>query len=359
MSAPVTVAVVSWNTRELLRRCLRSLEPEVEVGRADVWVVDNGSSDGSRELVRDEFPTVTLIEPDRNLGFGPAVNVVARQTTSDWVAPANADIELGEGALERLLEVGNSDPAIGCVAPRLGVPDGTTQHSVYPFPGPVVALATHLAKPRVAPRLGDRYCLIGGWDPDRPREVDWPVGAFMIVRREAWDAVGGFDDSQWMFAEDLDLGWRLARAGWSRRYEPCARVRHFESAATGEAFGTGAHGQDDGGDLRLAATQEGTSIHAGDRGDRHRGDGPAARGGRPVRGLGAGSLRPSAGPGALLGRHPPPGTPLGRARRDQTAAAAQVAQQLPHQRSLEPGGRRKRRRHVERELAERHRQLLR
>lgn len=237
MSAPVTVAVVSWNTRELLRRCLRSLEPEVEVGRADVWVVDNGSSDGSRELVRDEFPTVTLIEPDRNLGFGPAVNVVARQTTSDWVAPANADIELGEGALERLLEVGNSDPAIGCVAPRLELPDGTTQHSVYPFPGPVVALATHLAKPRVAPRLADRYCLIGGWDPDRPREVDWPVGAFMIVRREAWDAVGGFDDSQWMFAEDLDLGWRLARAGWSRRYEPCARVRHFESAATGEAFG--------------------------------------------------------------------------------------------------------------------------
>jgi GT2 family glycosyltransferase len=237
MSAAVTVAVVSWNTRELLRGCLRSFEREAEAGRVDVWVVDNGSTDGSRELVRDDFPWVTLLEPDENLGFGPAVNVVARRTQSDWVAPANADIELQPEALETLVRVGSSDPRIGCVAPRLELPDGSAQHSVYRFPGPVVALATHLGLPRIAPRLADRFCLLGGWDPDRRREVDWPLGAFLIVRREAWDAVGGFDDSQWMFAEDLDLGWRLARAGWTRLYEPRARVRHFESAATGAAFG--------------------------------------------------------------------------------------------------------------------------
>jgi GT2 family glycosyltransferase len=226
--------VVSWNTRELLRDCLRSFEPEVEAGRADVWVVDNGSSDGSRELVRDEFPAITLLKPERNLGFGPAVNLVASRTASEWIAPSNADVALEPGALELLLNTGRSDPRTGCVAPRLLLPDGSTQHSVYRFPGPLVALATHVPLPA---SVGDRFSRLGSWDPDRAREVDWAVGAFLLVRREAWDAAGGFDESQWMFAEDLDLGWRLAGAGWTRRYEPRARVRHFESAATSEAFG--------------------------------------------------------------------------------------------------------------------------
>jgi GT2 family glycosyltransferase len=234
MAAPVTVAVVSWNTRELLRGCLRSLVPEMEAGRADVWVVDNGSSDGSPDLVREEFPQVTLVEPEENLGFGPAVNLVAERTDGEWIAPSNADVALEPGALERLLEAGGADPRRGCVAPRLVLPDGSTQHSVYPFPGPLIALATHVPLPT---RLGDRLCKFGDWDPDRPRDVDWPVAAFLIVRREAWKQVGGFDRSQWMFAEDLDLGWRLAQAGWTRRYEPSAVVRHNESAATSEAFG--------------------------------------------------------------------------------------------------------------------------
>ena len=234
MSAPVTVAVVSWNTRELLRGCLRSLTPEIDAGRAAVWVVDNGSTDGSRELVREEFPAITLLEPDQNLGFGPAVNLVAGCTDSEWIAPSNGDVALELGALERLLAVGRADPRVGCVAPRLVLPDGSTQHSVYRFPRPLVALATHVPLPRSA---GDRFCLLGSWDPERAREVDWAVGAFLLIRREAWDAAGGFDDSQWMFAEDLDLGWRLARAGWTRRYEPAAVVKHFESAATVEAFG--------------------------------------------------------------------------------------------------------------------------
>ncbi len=81
-------------------------------------------------------------------------------------------------------------------------------------------------------------CLEGAWDPQRPRRVPWAVGAFLLVRRPAWDAIGGFDPAQWLYAEDLDLGWRLARAGWATRYEPRARVRHHESAATGQAWGS-------------------------------------------------------------------------------------------------------------------------
>jgi N-acetylglucosaminyl-diphospho-decaprenol L-rhamnosyltransferase len=234
---PVTVAVVSWNTRDLLRACLRSLAPERGAERACVWVVDNGSSDGSAEMVRREFPWVELIASARNMGYGPAVNAVAERTGSEWIAPSNADVELSPGALDALLAAGERYPEAGVVAPRLLLPDGSTQHSVYPLPTLAFTLLFNAGIHRLSRRLADCLCLVGYWDPDRPREVGWPVGAFLLVRRAAWDEVGGFDPGQWMYAEDLDLGWRLARAGWTRRYEPRAVVRHTESAAARQAFG--------------------------------------------------------------------------------------------------------------------------
>lgn len=236
MPASVAVAVVSWNTRDLLRACLRSLIPEVETGRVEVWVVDNASSDGSPEMVRAEFPSVRLVESGGNLGFGPAVNEVARRVGSEWLAAANADIEVGTGAIEALLAAGTADPRAGCVAPRLVRPDGSTQHSVHVFP-PSHFLTRSFPIGRVNRRIGDRYCLEGSFDESRPREVDWADGAFLLLRRRAFDAAGGFDPRQWMYAEDLDLAWRLARSGWRTRYEPRAVVTHVVSAATREAFG--------------------------------------------------------------------------------------------------------------------------
>ena len=236
-SPAVAVAVVSWNTRELLDACLRSLQPEAEAGRAEVWVVDNGSRDGSPDLVRERFPWVELVEPGENLGFGPAVNLVARRTEAAWIAPANSDIELEPGALETLLATGAERTNAGIVAPRLVLPSGSTQHSVHPFPTLALTVLFNLGLHHLSRRLGDRLTLEGYWDEDRPREVDWAIGAFMIVRREAFDAAGGFDEAQWMYAEDLDLGWRIRRAGWTTRYEPRARVRHVGGAAAGQAFG--------------------------------------------------------------------------------------------------------------------------
>src|SRR5947209_179350 len=133
-TAPVTVAVVSWNTRELLAECLSSLERDARGGIADVWVVDNASDDGSADLVERRFEWVSLIRSSRNLGFGPAVNLVAARTSSAWLAPANADVRITEGALRRLLAEGDRHPEAAVIAPRLLLPDGETQHSVYPFP---------------------------------------------------------------------------------------------------------------------------------------------------------------------------------------------------------------------------------
>ena len=237
MSPPVTVAVVSWNTRDLLDECLRSLEDDAHAGHADVWVVDNGSADGSPDMVRERFDWARLEQPGRNLGFGPAVNLVAERTQSPWLVAANADVAFEPGALSALLAAGAARPRAGAVAPQLVLPDGSVQHSVHPFPTLGFTLAFNLGLHRLSASAADRLCLEGFWDHTRARAVPWAVGALLLLRREAFDAVGGFDPSMWMYAEDLDLGWRLSAAGWETFYEPAARARHAQGAAAGQHFG--------------------------------------------------------------------------------------------------------------------------
>jgi N-acetylglucosaminyl-diphospho-decaprenol L-rhamnosyltransferase len=233
---PVTVAVVSWNTRELLLRCLGSLAADVESGRAEAWVLDNASTDGSATAARRFAPWARVIDNDANVGFGRAVNEIARRTRGEWLLAVNADAALEPGALGGLV-TGGEDPRVGAVAPRLVLPTGVTQHSVHPFPTVPLTLAFNLGLHRLSARIGDRLCLEEFWDPERARVVPWAIGACLLLRRAAFDAVGGFDERQWMYAEDLDLGWRLAQRGWTTRFEPRARVRHESGAATGPAFG--------------------------------------------------------------------------------------------------------------------------
>jgi GT2 family glycosyltransferase len=199
-------------------------------------VVDNGSRDGSPAAARAHAPWAHVVEPQANLGFGPAVNLIAERSRSPWLLAANADVALAPGAVATLMAAG-SDPQIGCLAPRLVLPDGTPQHSVYPFPTVSTALAFNLGLGRLVPRLGERLCLPQHWQPDRERDVPWALGACLLLRRSAFREVGGFDPSVWLYAEDIDLSWRLAERGWRTRYVPAAVVRHEASASTAVAFG--------------------------------------------------------------------------------------------------------------------------
>jgi GT2 family glycosyltransferase len=233
----IAVAIVSWNTRDLLARSLESFTADAQRGLAEVWVVDNASEDASADMVRERFPWVRLVASEENLGFGRAVNLVARRTTTEWIAPANADIAVRDGALGALLAAGERDPGAGAIAPRLILPDGSTQHSVFGFPTIPFALLHAGGVARLLPAVGDRIALPGQWDTERARRVPWAVAAFLLVRRSAWDRVGGFDERQWMYAEDLDLGWRLRESGFATRYEPRAHVDHESAAATSQYFG--------------------------------------------------------------------------------------------------------------------------
>jgi N-acetylglucosaminyl-diphospho-decaprenol L-rhamnosyltransferase len=233
----VAIAIVSYNTRALLDECLRSLRADADAGLAEVWVVDNASTDDSADMVEAEHPWAKLIRSAENLGYGPAVNVVADRTDTAWVAPANSDLSFTPGSLEALVKAGAAHPEAGAIAPRLILPDGSTQQSVQPFPSVTTSLLTASRAASVSAAARARLYLPGAWDPDVAQDVPWATGAFLIVRREAWRQVGGFDAEQWMYAEDLDLGWRLAHAGWTTRYEPRAVVHHHESAASKVAFG--------------------------------------------------------------------------------------------------------------------------
>jgi len=187
--------------------------------------------------VRERFPWAHLIASDENLGFGRAINLVARQTSSEWIATANADIALRPGTLDVLLTAGERDRGAGALAPRLVLPNGETQHSVFAFPTIFFSAILAVWAYRLSPAVADRLAFPGHWNKERARRVPWAVAAFLLFRREAWDAAGGFDERQWMYAEDLDLGWRLHEAGWATRYEPRAVVDHHHAAATKQLWG--------------------------------------------------------------------------------------------------------------------------
>jgi N-acetylglucosaminyl-diphospho-decaprenol L-rhamnosyltransferase len=223
------VAVVSWNARDLLAKCLRSLKPDSDDGLVEVWVIDNASTDGSPDLVRRDFAWVNLIESGGDLGFGAAVNVVARRTKSEWLVPSNEDVEVFPGAIRRLIEAGKDHPDAALFAPRLLNPDGSTQHSIGRFPSLTEAAITNFGLHRASSRIAQHF-MIGPQEKDvQTHPIDFAIGAFLLVRRAAFESVGGFDEKHWLFQEDLDLAWRLSRAGWKTWYVADAQVRHVGS----------------------------------------------------------------------------------------------------------------------------------
>ncbi len=235
-TASITAVVVSWNTRELLGRCLASLCPDVEEGLVDVVVVDNGSTDGSVEMVASGHPWATLIEAGGNLGFGGGANRGVAGAEGPWLLIANADVEFAPGALRRLLAAGEASAGAGIVAPRLLSPDGR-QQPIFAFPR-VSRTAIEVAGMRRFPSRAVREWIEygGRWDHEGTQWIDWAMGAALLVRREPFEFVGGFDPAQWMYAEDLDLAWRLERAGWRTLYVGEAVVEHAAGSSSGQAF---------------------------------------------------------------------------------------------------------------------------
>ena len=225
-SHKLDVCIVTWRSRDLLRACLQALDGKREVG--DIVVVDNASGDGTVEMVRGEFPNVTLIANDENLGFAAANNQGLRATQAPFVLLLNPDTEVQEGALEALLARFEESDEIAAVAPQLILPSGEIQRSCRSFPRPGAVLLDALGLWRVMPG-GE---LLGGyrmtyWDHDSRREVEQPMASALALRRRALEETGLFDEDFPLYFNDVDLCYRLREAGWKIVFEPAAQVIHY------------------------------------------------------------------------------------------------------------------------------------
>jgi len=206
------------------------------VGQAEVArivVVDNASGDGTAEMVRSEFPTVELIANTENVGFSAANNQAIRAGRAPLALLLNADTELKEGAPAALLDVFEEDGRVGAVAAQLVLPDGSVQRSCRSFPEPAAVLFDAFGMSRLFPRNErfGRYRMTY-WDHDSRRDVDQPMASALALRRAALDEVGLFDESFPLYFNDVDLCYRLRRAGWRIVFEPRAKVLHHHGRST-------------------------------------------------------------------------------------------------------------------------------
>ena len=198
-----------------------------------VIVVDNASGDGTPAMVRREFADVELIEQPRNSGFSVANNVGIAAGDAPSVLVLNPDTRITAGALDAMLAVLEARPEVGMAGPRLELDDGSFDHaSRRSFPTPLSALGHFTG-------VGRREGASGSLAAYRAPEVEsGPVdainGAFMLIRRNALDQVGGFDPRYWMYMEDLDLCYRFAEAGWTTWYEPSVTVIHVKAGTSGK-----------------------------------------------------------------------------------------------------------------------------
>lgn len=231
----ISIVIVSRNTRELLRACLRSIHAYRDGYTVETIVVESDSHDGTAAMVRVSFPQVILLEAGENTGFARGNNLGIMRARGDAILLLNPDTELTAGALAALHRALFADPTVGVVGPLLRYPDGTVQPSRRRFP----TLATALVESTVVQEWWPHHpALARYYRADTPddvaQDVDWLVGACLLVRRAVFAAVGLLDERLFLYAEEPEWCWRVRRAGWRVRFVPEAAVWHHEGRSTGQ-----------------------------------------------------------------------------------------------------------------------------
>ncbi len=229
----IAAVVVNYESGPSLAKCVADLATS---GLGEIIVVDNGSSDGSLSAAVEAVPGLEVVDPGENLGYGSAVNrgVAASSPDLELLLVCNPDLEVPAGAVDVLAAAIDADPACALVGPLIRTPDGDRYPSARRFPSMVDA-AGHALLGTFAPenRFTRNYRRTDlDVDPASTVAVDWVSGACFLVRRDDFEAVGGFDESYFMYAEDVDLCWRLGRVGRRVAYAPAAEVTHAQGIST-------------------------------------------------------------------------------------------------------------------------------
>lgn len=235
----LAIVIVSWNVRDYLRDCLTSVYAELHRSgiTGAVWVVDNGSTDGTLSLLKNLFPQVRLITNQENVGFGAANNQGMKAAAAEsprYYFLLNPDTLVRVGAFKKMLTFMDARPDVGVAGARLVYGDGRFQHSAFAFPGirQLVFDLFPLPDRFYDSRWNGRYPRTYYRSDSQPFEVDHTLGATMMVRRDVAEATGGFDETFHMYCEEIDWSWRIREAGWAIYTVPAAEVVHFGGEST-------------------------------------------------------------------------------------------------------------------------------
>lgn len=230
----ISVIIVNLNTRDLLDACLASVAAEAESIPLEILVVDNGSTDGSAEMVRTKYAGVRLIENARNEGFARPNNMGMAAARGRFFLLLNSDTVVRPGAFRAMANVLLAYPAAGACGPKLLYPDGRLQRSAKGTP----TLWTHACDMLFLDRLFPTSRLFGRGEMryftyGQPGEADHLMAAAFLVRRSVWEQIGGLDERFAIYYNDMDWCVRMRQAGWTIRYTPCAEVEHHLGRTVG------------------------------------------------------------------------------------------------------------------------------
>jgi len=229
----LSVVLISWKMRDLLERMLDSLYLWMPSVPHEVICVDNGSTDGTTEMLRQRFPEVRIIVNEQNLGVAPARNQAISMATGRYIAILDADLEFVEDALSPILAALEADPKIGIAGCRLTFPNGVQQYNAKRFPTLFAQLSR---RSHFLQRLDGGRSLahheMREWDRNDSREVDYLIGACQVVRREVFDRIGLLDGAIFYGPEDIDFCLRARQAGWICWFVHTARILHHEQRIT-------------------------------------------------------------------------------------------------------------------------------
>ncbi|HEX2973908.1 MAG TPA: glycosyltransferase family 2 protein [Tepidisphaeraceae bacterium] len=229
----VSILIVSYNTREMTLACLRSVYEQTHGISFDVLVVDNDSHDGSAEAIAEQFPQARLIRPGKNIGFAAANNLAARQATGEYLLLLNPDTVILDGAIQKVLAFAKTHPEAGIVGGRTFFGDGSLNYNSChgrPTPWSLLCMGLGLSSLFRRSRFFNPESL-GAWKRDSVKAVDAVTGCFLLIRRDLWMHLEGFDESFFMYGEETDLCWRAREQGYKCLIDAEAKLIHYGGAS--------------------------------------------------------------------------------------------------------------------------------
>lgn len=229
----VSVVIVSWNCRAYVLQCISSLYAGGNVPTIEIIVVDNASTDGTAEAIVAQFPGVTLIRNEHNVGFSRANNIALQLSHGQYICLINADVVVPPGCIQKMIAYLNEHPDVGLLGPQMLCPNGRMGDAVMRFPTVWSTFCCALGLHRLFPAsavLGG--FVMAGFDSTTTQDVEVLTGWFWMTRREAFRQVGGLDEQFFMYGEDIDWCYRFHRAGWRVVFYAEAGALHYCAASS-------------------------------------------------------------------------------------------------------------------------------